>query len=372
MVKDQAWSAVGLSMLLATVGCAAAEIPYRYPTLDRARPVAHDLVLAVLPFRDARGADAAGDSASGFSYRNVEYAHTDLDDLARLPEVEITQIVARHLAFDRAFRQVVLVNRVEDAAGADLVLSASVRRARGYVELEGTTSSTTSSTAVDRRRVIAEVLLDDVVIREAKGARRPLVVADLGWAIFEARSSKPQPPSPWAVLADGLRATVEQLRALIAGADLSGGHIATDRVDLTAPPLTTATATASRFGALPDSPPQGWQWIEDRVGQVPHGWRGPSAACLQGRLVAKQRVHFHRVLGPYRPTVVLWWCAPEVRLSYDPMTELPAEFLGVGHRGGNVLIHAVGETNWPEARRQIAEHLDLVPPPTRYIFKLGK
>ncbi len=347
-------------MLLLAVGCATAEIPYAYPTLDRTKAPAHDLIVAIEPFVDARGADAGEDAASGFSYRGTELTHTDLGDLARSPGVEITQVVARHLALGRVFRQVVLVLRASQAPEADLVLTGRVRRARGYVG-----ANPTSTTGPDRRTVMAEVLLEGVELREPRGANRTLLAADVGWSILEERPGEPELPSPWSVLADGLRVTVDQLQDVVESADLSGEYFVRESV---AP---TATGTVA-FVALSDVAPFGWRGVADLGPKAPLGWDTDAPRCEQFRFVERQQVHFHRALGPYRPTVILWRCPRTARMRYDPMTELPAEFLGVDRSGANILIHAVGRTNWPTARADLLQLLALTPPSQRYIFELGE
>jgi hypothetical protein len=325
--------------------------------------VTHAQRIAVLPFTDTRAADEGPDGAGRFVYQGIELAHTNLGDLSGSPLARITEIVGRHLARSHTFAQVILVESAAQAPEADLLLVGSISRMRGYVEADEPPKS--SGRPKDERYVMAEVILADVEILDAKTQER-LFSADVGWSVSEARSNGGQEIDPWQVLGEALFKAVSDLVVEVREADLSGAYVVQDRVELSAEPSAEQT-----FGALEQSPPMGWKFARTATSAQPAGWRASDTRCEEARLEQKQTVRFHRVLGPYRPAVVLWACPKGTKLSYDAMEEFPARYLGRRDGGASYFALTVGKTNWPDALTQIGAHLGLVPPRDRYVFEIG-
>jgi hypothetical protein len=348
-----------LFVLLTAAGCARGTLPYPITSVAAREEPVHKLRVAVVPFVDARDGTEGSDDAEAFEYRGVELQHTDLDEVRGA--LAITEAVARHLAASRIFSQIILVDRASDAPEADLVLSAHVKRARGYVEAKERKKE--SKRPLDERTVMAEVHIAGLELREAKAERRLLVRSDFGWSILEERKAVPEPPSPWAILSEALYHANDQLAASLATADLSGAYVVRDKVA-----LETATATTAIFGSLERSSPPGWTFALVKTGAVPLGWRG-AASCEEAAIADRQTRRFHRALGPYQPTVRLWACDGKVALSYDALTEFPSHYLG---RRGEVHYFSLslGENNWPKAEAQIGAHLGLTPPSHRHTFEV--
>jgi hypothetical protein len=76
------------------------------------------------------------------------------------------------------------------------------------------------------------------------------------------------------------------------------------------------------------------------------------------------------VLGPYRPSIVLWACPGDSTLRYDALEEFPARYLGRRANGAHYFARAVGQSNWPDAIPQIERHLEIQPPQQRYVFEI--
>jgi hypothetical protein len=352
----------GAMLTAALAACRHAEIPYDVSGVPSAATPIHAKRVAVLPFTDARTADDGPDDAERFVYQGVEYVHTELDDLKGSPLARITELVGRHLAASRAFAQVILVREKEQAPEADLILTGRVRRMRGYVEAEPPNKK--SGRPQDERLVLAEVVLADIEVHDAKDDRGALLSADVGWSMHEPRTAKPNVPDPWAVLSEALFHAVSDLVVELQAADLSGAHIVKDKVAFSA-----ATSTAT-FGALAEHPPEGWRFVESSTAAAPLGWTAATAACTEARLEQRQTLRFHRVLGSYRPALTLWACPARIALSYNALEEFPARYLGERADGSRYFVRALGESNWPGAVKEIAGHLALEPPRDRYVFEL--
>ncbi len=370
-----------LPLLGAGLGCATRRIPYPLERVPAGRAPVHPLRVAIPPLIDARAPEDREDEAEAFVYRGVEYDFTDLSQLAGGVGGQLAVLLGQHLARRRVFAQIQLVRSAEDAEGADLVLTGAVRRARGYVEAEAPEPPTpprvrpgappklaappVATSTAGQRRVLGEVFLSNLVLTERSGARRALLDVDVGWAIDEARPvGEDGPPSPWAVLGEVLLPAAEQLAEVVSGADLSGAEPLRRRVELPGWREVSSTTTAASSATVAPGldalrPPPGWRLEEPSPG-VPEGWSGP--ACPARRLVARQSHRYHRVLGPYRPSVLVWRCPPEARLRLDMRAELPAVALGRDARGASLLVHAVGETNWPGAAEELAAWFGLARP----------
>lgn len=343
-------------------GCARLSLPYAVSRVQARPAPAHELKVAVVPFADARSRADGPDDAEGFVYRGVDFAHTDLSDVSGSIESAITHAVASHLAQSRVFRQVILVDRASDAPEADLILSARIRRARGYVEANE--RKKTSPLPLDERTVLAEVLIADLELRESKAARRLLLRSDFGWSIQEERKAVPEPPDPWSVLSEALFETNDQLVRALAAADLSGTYVVRDSVALE--PVRSSTTAA--FGELATHAPPGWTF-EPAEAALPIGWRG-TGQCAAAQLTDRQTQRFHRALGPYKPRVRLWACTGRTALSYDAKADFPARYLGRSARGVHYFSLALGQSNWPSAESQIARHVGAVAPDRRHVFEI--
>lgn len=341
------------------IGCARQQLPYALESVTPRQKVVHAQRVAVVPFVDAREGD---DGAEAFEYRGVDFAHTDLGDLERTPSVAITEVVARHLATSRVFSQIILVNEASDAPEADLILSARIRRARGYVESRERKKE--MNLPLDERTVLAEVLISDLELREAKDARRVLLRSEFGWSILEERKSVPEPPSPWSILGEALFATGDQVVEALAAADLSGGYVVREAVKLEA-----STSTQALFGTLDRAAPPGWRLDRAAEDARPEGWRG-TAKCTEATLADTQTHRFHRALGPYRPKVRLWACGGPLSLTYDGLVEFPAIYLGRRPDGVHYFALRLGQNNWPGAEEQIGRHLGVVAPKARHVFQI--
>lgn len=356
-----AWaSALGALGGLAAAGCRHAEIPYDLGAIVAPPAPIHPERLAVLPFTDARSEDEGTDDAPRFVYRGIELEHTDLDALPGWPLDRVTELVARHLAAARTFAQVILVRSAADAPEADLVLEGRVRRMRGYVEAEPPTRA--SGRPEDERLVLAEVLLADVVVRQARPPGATLAALDAGWSLEDRRSTAAGSIDPWAVLGAAFQRAVSDLAAELAAADLSGRHIVRTRVRL---------EPGDRPGDLATLvPPEGWRVAATSTASTPIGWRA-APRCASRRLEAEQTLRFHRVLGPYRPQVAIWSCPRGQRLTFDALEEFPATYLGRDPVGAAVFARQVGASNWPGALAELGAYLGLEPPAARYTFEVG-
>lgn len=376
-------------------------------TLPPPAPLAPELVsagvrfqktIAVLPFVDGRSAADAEDSADLYVYGGSEFVHTDLGELAGGPERAFAEALARHLVARHSFARVVLVDRLEDAPEADLVLSATLRRARGYVEAkdrpdpedEGRTSpeketptwrgmaqprrSARTARPQDERTVLAEVWIEDVTVRSTKAPQDRLLTADLGWSVVAERKATPKPPDPWEVLAEALDTAHAQLTGLLDEADLSGAFVAQDSAEIS--PTATATlaartSTAALFQAISEASPRGWRPRSAGREGWPLGWRGDRGRCVSLALEEVQSQRFHRALGPYRPTVQIYVCSNSSHLRFDPLVEFPAEYLGTVVDGAHLFVHALGRSGWKRPVKDLERFLGPSPPTKRHIFEIG-
>lgn len=84
----------------------------------------------------------------------------------------------------------------------------------------------------------------------------------------------------------------------------------------------------------------------------------------------RQSLRFHRLLGPYRPRVVLWICPATARLRWSPRAELPAVLMGTDPEGRWVFGSALGQTNWPSALDDLARALVIDPPSSPYVIEI--
>lgn len=360
MKRRSALTSIGALVVLGlTPACARFELPYPLSAVEAAPAPIHPLRIAILPFTDARAPEEVAAGADGFEYRGVELDHTPLERLDA-PFEQLTEVVARHLAAARTFRQVILVRSLEQAPEADLVLEGRVRRASGYVESRPPPKAT--GRPADERVVLAEVLLSELRVRAVERPDRVLFRMDAGWSIYEPRRSPDGPPDPWSILGEALFAAIGDLEHELSRADLSGRVVLAERVEL----AETATSSAAAW----PPPPAGWRVARTSTSSSPHGWRSAAAECALFELEELQRKRFHRVLGPYHAAVRLWSCPPELALSYDARVELPARYLGDGAGGQRYFLGAVGESSWPTAERDLRRFLGITPPANRHTFEL--
>lgn len=352
-------------LALLVAGCAGRTIAYPLGAVDARPDPLHRVRVAVVPFSDARSEEEGPDDAEAFSYDGVELGHTDLSELSGPATDAITELVARHLAKAHVFAQLILVQDSEDAPEADLVMSARLRRARGYVEANPRKAS--RGRPLDERTVLAEVLIADLELRDPTG--RVLFRSDFGWSILQERKIAGAAPDPWMVLTEALFVTNEQLVRALADADLSGGSRVLDRVEL--PRVTRTSTGGDPFGALEGDLPEGWSFTRTASAARPVGWKGGPAACREAQIAQLHTQRFHRVLGPYRPRLRLWACGPEVPLRFDALVEFPAKFMGTRADGLRYFSLMLGQSNWPHAGEQVAQRLQVTPPAERHVFELG-
>jgi len=344
---------------------APVHIPYDFAAVPTRPSPVHALKVAIVPFEDARDAREAPDDQGRYLYNGLSYVGTRLQALGPQPEVQVTELVARHLARSRVFAQIIMVLRPEQAPEADLIISGKILRARGYVEGQAPPKGDTRPK--DSRQVLAEVVLQDIEIRKP-GEAQPLGIWDAGWSIAETREldAKGQAPDPWAVMSEAMRVALDDWTAELSRADFSGAlHIA-PQVSLT--PLVRGSTIAAPFFELSQAPPAGWQ-VKAGAQSAPEGWKGP-AQCQALRFEARQVRRFSRVLGPYTPAVDLWACPKSEAFTFSARAEHPARLLG--SQGEHwYLSLKLGRTNWKDAEVQIARFLELQPPNQRYIFEIG-
>ncbi len=370
-----------LVVLVLLGGCRMATVPYPFERVEAQPRAVHARTIAVLPFVDARqGSDRDG-KESVFVYRGIEHDTTRLADMRGEPERALSELLARHLVRAGTFARVVLVDQPKEAPEAELFLTARIRRARGYVEsaardAEAVERRKLDPSQIDDRSVLAEVWLADVTVTARGAPDRPLFVADVGWSIAEERRGEPDAPDPWAVLGDALVVAYGQVASLLAEADLSGAHPVLPEVSLTeaGPTATSSTSSAAPdLAALADRAPPGWRATTHTATSAPPGWRPRTSAtpllCRSTALVAQHTQRFHRVLGPYVPSVEVWWCEGG-RLTYDAQVEFPAVYLGRSPRGGHLFVQALGSSNWPGAAAQLTRFFGARLPPGKYHFEL--
>lgn len=345
-------------------GCASARIPYDLARLPAAKSARHSHRVAVLPFVDEREAEEVGQEDGLFSYNGFDYHPTDLERLEHPPGMVIAELLAQHLVRTGSFREVVLVREAQDAPSAQLLLRGRISRARGYVEAEGQRGDREPPPRV--RRVIAEVFLSDVELVEPGADGRRLLHADLGWSILEERPTEPTPPSAWQVLGDALFESHQQLATLLEDAVLDGSFVVEERIVLTPTTVRSSTAPLARLEA---AVPEGWSFDPAAEGSAPLGWRA-QASCESGRYSARQTQRFHRVLGPYQPTVRVWLCPAAHDLELDHRSEFPARYLGTTPSAEHAFIWRLGPSSWPGAEADLARVLSVTPPASKYVFRI--
>jgi hypothetical protein len=205
------------------------------------------------------------------------------------------------------------------------------------------------------------VIIKDLSLTDAKNPERKLLAIDAGWSTHEPRTIG---PTPWNVLGETLFVALDRAANEIAKADFSGKYDVRTKVNLALAP----TSSTAVFGDLPSAPPHGWKFVETSSAAAPLGWRGEKR-CREAQVEQQQVVRFHRLLGPYRPTVWLWSCPTDASYTFDGRVEFPSLYLG-DRAGRRYFLHALGETNWPDADDEVVAHLGIVRPAKRYIFEL--
>jgi hypothetical protein len=340
-------------LFLAASACAHAEIPYDLSRIPTPSVPVHAKKVALLPVIDARRGEDLSDGAEVFVYRGVDYAHTRLEELRGEPLHRITELLAAHLAKARVFDQVILVLDPSQAPEADLILRAEVRRIRGYVEANAPPEK--SARPKNERFVLAEFFLANVELSDAAVPENIYFRSDAGWSIDEPRLYPAAVAEPWSILGEAASHAMDDLLQELARADLSGATVIKKEVRLS----TAAELTA----------PEGWSLTQTAT-SAPEGWRGRST-CTELCFQQKQTLRFNRTLGPYRPAVKLWTCPSDQRLSYNPLSEFPARFLGTHTDGTLWFIHTLGESNWPKAVEELTARLQLIPPGKKHTFEIG-
>ncbi len=351
------WLGLGLSACRTP-----AQIPYDLSSVVTASVATHDLKVAILPLVDARDPAEAPDARGLYRYNGLSYRGTRLEDLGPRTTARLTEVLAQHLARARIFSQVILVLRPEQAPEADLILTGKVRRARGYVQASPPTKD--SGRSPDSRKVIAEVVLQDLELRPT-GAGGPRISLDVGWSILEERKLGPKGIGldPWNLLSEALGVSLRDLSGALRAADLSGDFVVADKISLQG----SATSTQAIFHGI--QAPAGWARVNTSTASHPTGWKG-QARCSRIRFEAQQSRRFSRVLGPYVPAVQIWGCPKSLPLKFSGRSEYPARLLG--HHGGHwYFSQQLGRTNWPDAEAQLAAYLQLQPPPSPYVFEVG-
>ena len=343
-------------------------IPIKYESVVQVEP-AHKLTLAILPTKDSRERSEGTDLAHRYTYRGKSYRFTDLRGLKRGLSNELSGHIAQILHRKSIFRKIVLVNNSSDATDADLILTAAVKRARGYVEdleLASTQKNTQTGTSTLARQVLAEFVLDNVVLRQKKGGEL-LFDSDFGWSIFESRPVGEDEDSvaAFGVLSDAVLHVLNQLSSALKESELSGAFIVQQKVTMLAGQSDGVMLTGLA-GALP----QGWGITETSSASVPIGWRAKPKTCDNAELRATQSWKFHRAIGPYRPKLSVWACDATVELSYMHSSSKNAEYLGKKSDGTNYFVLGLGETNWTDYRRELRHFFRLTAPVKRHIFQI--
>ncbi len=364
---EKALSLSLLGLLALSSACthqAGAELPALPPLADY-RPPPQPYKVAILPLRDARPTEEAPDAKGRFIYRGQAYVGTTLEQLGSAPvSNQLTTYLARFLAYRRIFAQVILVDSLSQAQGADLVLSGEVVRMRGYIET--TSPDKKSGRPEDERQTLSEVYLRNLRLVPLAGGL-PLWESDLGWASQETISTQAKAPlpSPWQVLAPSLTKSLEQLAQLLEKADLSG--------QLKIPAQTALSSAEDSPGSLDTLAqvlPASWKIGATSSAAAPRGWNGPTS-CQRTKLVQRQTQRFHRVLGPYQPSFRIYRCPTQAAYSYQSQEEFPARYMGKDSSQNNYFFGSTGQNNWPSALQQLQNYLRLSKPNSRYIFKVG-
>lgn len=362
--------------VLAAVTCACAhkEIPLNLAAIPQRKVPVHKKIVALLPLVDARTAADGSDDAAGFDYRGVEYAHTALRELSGEPIHHLTRLLAQRLVHAGIFAQVILVLSPDQAPEADLILKAKLRRMRGYVEAAPPDKKT--GRPQDERFVLAEVFLEDIELSDPKQPSTIYFRSDAGWSIDEKRTV-PQDVErdPWPLLGEAFQRAITDLTRELERADFSGRYVVKEQVALAVDAPEDAAdaegAAKSPFGALAESAPAGWALVKTSSASKVIGWRSSGEGCRQLRFQQQHTVRFSRTLGPYRPSVIVWTCSKDQRLSYNPLEEFPARYLGTRADGSAIFLRTLGESNWPNVLQELKGHLAITPPRARHVFEVG-
>lgn len=347
--RDTAALAFGAVPLLFALGCGTPRATIPPPEIEPPPAAQHPLRVAVLPLVDARIDAEAPDERGNYVYRGELYRGTNLDWLRPTPMDHFTRRFAEALLRGGVFSEIVLVRSVDDAPRADLVLSGAVLRARGYVQRDPPED--------EAPWVLGEVVLDRIELHDAEtGAVR--FAGGTGWSIWASRSL---PVDPWSVLAEALDRSVAELASVLADADLRDFEVA----------QSVSIADAIEPGVPPaQATPPGWRHAVTSTESTPRGWRG-DADCRTETFTQRQSLRFHRLLGPYRPEVVVWICPATARLRWSPRTELPAVLMGADSDGRWVFGSALGQTNWPASLEQLGRALGVTPPRSPYVIEIA-
>lgn len=345
---SRAWALLVLSLAF---GCAAtprAELPYSVETVPTAEQPAHPETLALVVLADARPAEEAVPNGE-HAYRGRPYDGTVVDRLGDDPMWELTVAIANHLAKARVFSKVMVVRRREDAPEAHLFLEGELVRLRGYVESE----PEDPDAAEPELKVLADVELGPLLLMRDEVLQARFRV---GWSFHDTRPAQPVPPDPWAIAAEALRPTLDQLVVGLSETPVKG---ALEPVKL---------AAASSTPSLEEIAPP--DWALERGEGTPIGWTA-TASCATATWVARRERGYHRRLGPYRPTVQAWRCPETVGLSWDRREDFPADYLGKDASGARWLALQVGSASWRRAPEQLGAALGLASPAGGHWVKLG-
>jgi hypothetical protein len=353
-----------------------ASLPYDVTTVKSAPAPAHDLEVALVELRDRRLATEGPGASDRFIYRGLEYRGTLVDDLGIDPMAVITEVVARHLAKARVFARVYVVDEPGRApADVDLFAFGDLVRLRGYVEAEPPPED--SGRDPKMRKVVAEAKIARFELR-ASPAGPALARFGVGWSFHDLRSAEPRPPDPWAVAAEVLRPALDQLVVSARRARLDG-RVRVDEARWGPEPPRLSTRLKRAFSSTATSPapalealtPPGWAFEVTSSATSPADWARRGPPCAEGQWRATQEHRFLRRLGPYVPTVELWWCPPGTSLAWEAEAEFPALFIGRDAAGRRWLARQVGPSSWPGAPEAFARAVRLRPPEQRHRFRLG-
>lgn len=347
--------------LLLLAGCArtpVVRLPYSVETVPSAATPRHRLTLAVLPLEDARRGDEAPDDDGRFIYRDTEYDGTRLESLGLEPMGPITLAVARHLAKARVFERVLVVPSAAEAGAADLLLSGSLVRLRGYVEAHPPPEDTGLSDT--KRRVVAEAMLGPFELRATpEGAA--LARFTVGWAFHDVRTAT---AAPWSVAAEALRPALDQLTAGLREATVDGS------VGLEGA-LRSPGPEGEPSERLARAAPSGWRLQALEAG-APEGWRlGGTSGCERAAWISGQELAFTRSHGPLRPSVLLVWCDPGAELRFDARADRIATYVGRDDGGRRWFVEPRGPSVLKRAPEQLQDRFRLTPSELAHPFVLG-
>ena len=343
-------------------------IPVKYPPPAKVVPV-HGLTLAILPIKDTRQTSEGTDSAHRYTYRGKSYRFTDLRRLKRGLSDELSGHLAQVFLRQSIFRKIILVNDLSDAADAELILTAEVKRARGYIEdleIAKSNAKANINTSTSSRQVLSEFVLENVQVRKGN-SKQLLFDSDFGWSVFETRAIAEDAVSRGAfdVLADTVGHVLNQLALALKISDLSGAVTIKKEVM-----MLEVHSGGPMLDGLDKALPEGWGMTNTSSLSVPLGWRGSSSTCQNARLEAAQSWKFHRAIGPYRPTLDIWACNATVGLEYLHSSSKNAEYLGKRIDGTNYFVLGRGETNWKRYRRDLRKLFGVTEPTQRHVFRI--